>query len=611
MAVAAVCASLVASTGATPRLRPQSPSGDAPHVVYSTLLGGEAGDFDGAYDVAVDAGGNAYVVGATESSDFPTRNALQSMHGGDSDAFVAKFGPDGELLFSTFLGGSGTDEALAVAVDAEGAIYVVGSTSSTDFPTKNAFQATRSGSFDAFVTKIDAGGGSIVFSSYLGGSATDTARDVAVDADGMVYVAGTAFERNSPTVTFPTVNPIQEGYGGGDMDAFASFLSPDGALVFSTLFDTGVQDGQDGGSDQVTSVLVDSATGDVFVAGNREIGDDVPEVPFIARFRRVGAGRPQAPQLLYQYIQLLLSELDAGSLTVPQEFGVKLAIIYLVRIRGLPSSRSAGGAAPELLALADGLCHPDSPGGGCDEPAAIAAFSTDFGFKRATNLPVLREFYTDAAAADAQGALYLTGYLSSESLMTLDPLQETIAGRDDVVIAALAPGSYHRAFATYFGGDGYDHPSAITVDSQGNVYVVGVTTLSTTFPVTPGAFQTAPKGSNDAFVVKISGIGPFPTEPDFALSFAEPEVTVARGSKIKVPLEIERIADFDGRVTVTSPESVPGIKLPKKPLSTTGTALRLKIKAKRNAEPGSYEFTFTGRDADGRTRSATLRVQVE
>ncbi len=604
-----VSVALVSVAGARTRLAPrQEARGAGPHVVYSTLLGGAAGNFDGAADVAVDAAGNAYVVGTTESSDFPTKNAFQATMKGSSDAFVAKFGPGGELLFSTFLGGSESESATAVAVDAAGAIYVAGSTNSSDFPKKSPFQSSLGGNADAFVTKLAPDGRSLVFSSYLGGSGAESPADLALDSDGLLYVVGTVLGTGG-SVSFPAVNPIQQSYGGGQTDAFASFVAPGGTgLVFSTLFDAGVQDGRAGGTDRVSSVRV-AATGDVFVAGNLEIDEDEPEIPVISRFHPEDAGKAQAPpQAVYGFIELLADQ-DVNDLTDPEEFAIKLSLYYMFGLTGADSPKTTGGD-PGILVLADGLCHPASPGGTCDEPAAVAVYDSDLQFKRAENLPVLREFFVDAVASDGQGAVYLAGDIASDRLTTLDPVQPDFGGGDDVVIATLTPGSYRRAFTTFFGGDGFDSPASIATDADGNVYVVGLTTLSSTFPTTPGAVQATPKGRNDAFVVKISPVGPFPEQPDFALSFATPEVTIARGSKVTVPLTIERIADFDGRVTVTSPSAPAGIKLPK-PKATTGTTLQLKIKVKGNAPTGPQTFTFTGRDADGRTRSATLTVQVE
>jgi hypothetical protein len=607
----AACLTLTA-VSASPRLAPQPQQrGAGPSVVFSTLMGGAAGNYDVISDLAVDAAGNAYVVGTTESSDFPTKNALQPSLKGDRDAFVAKFAPDGTLVWSTFLGGTEGDSGDAIAVDSAGAVYVAGS-AGPGFPVKNAFQPAQGSFSDAFVAKIAPDGRSIEFASYLGGNQSERVADLALDTFGGIYVAGTVFGRGATSVTFPLVNPIQQAYGGGDEDAFASFIAPGGtAIMFSTLLDAGVKGDIGAGTDRVSSILVDSSSGDVFLAGNVEIDENEPEEPFVGRFRPA-VPRPAddalraPPQAVYTYIELLNDRINNGDLEPPEEFGVKLSIFWMAGLTGSFRDNDRGAEAPEILVLAEGLCHPATPARNCDEPAALAAFDSDLGFKRATNVPALREFFYDMGTVDRTGALYIAGDISSDRLTAVDPVQG-YGGNDDAVVAAIAPGASSPAFATFFGGDGFDLPTAIAVDADGNIYVAGLTTLSTTFPTTPGALQATPKGRNDGFLVKMSRV----PIPDFSVSFDPASITVARGSKITVPIEIERLGGFAGRVTVTSPATVPGIKLPKKPISTTGDAANLKIKVKANAPTGPQQFTFTARDESGRTRTATLTLTVE
>jgi hypothetical protein len=160
-----------------------------PVLTYSTYLGGSSGD--GARAVAVDRFGRAYVTGYTSSDNFPTKNPFQPTSGGSYDAFVAELSANGQsLVYSTYLGGSGIDAGTAIAVDAGGAAYVTGYTNSTNFPTKNALQPNLPGIEDAFVTKLAPGGGSLVYSTYLGGSERDSGGGIAVDAQGEACVAG-------------------------------------------------------------------------------------------------------------------------------------------------------------------------------------------------------------------------------------------------------------------------------------------------------------------------------------------------------------------------------------------------------------------------------------
>jgi uncharacterized repeat protein (TIGR01451 family) len=192
-----------------------TPSGNA--LVYSTYLGGSGEDWG--YGIAVDSAGSAYVTGHTDSADFPTQSPYEATLQGGPNAFVTKLTPAGNaLVYSTYLGGSGWDYGYAVAVDAAGSAYVTGETSSRDFPTQSAYQATlQAGDVDVFVTKLTPTGNALVYSTYLGGS--DVAYAIAVDAAGSAYVTGTTYSAD-----FPTQSPYQATYQGGE-DVFVTKLS--------------------------------------------------------------------------------------------------------------------------------------------------------------------------------------------------------------------------------------------------------------------------------------------------------------------------------------------------------------------------------------------------
>jgi len=208
---------------------------------------------DSGSGIAVDSSGNAYVTGYTASTDFPIMNPLQS-YGGDGDAYVAKLNATGSaLVYSTFLGGSGNDNGSGIAVDVSGNAYVTGNTQSTNFPTMNPVQLANGGSTDAFVAKLNASGSALVYSTYLGGSGNDLSFGIAVDSSGYAFVTGYTDSTN-----FPTVNPVQPKYGG-DLDAFVAKLSPTGsALVYSTYFGGNLQE-------EGTGIAVDNAGHAYFV----------------------------------------------------------------------------------------------------------------------------------------------------------------------------------------------------------------------------------------------------------------------------------------------------------------------------------------------------------
>jgi len=171
----------------------------------------------------VDSSGNAYVCGQTASTNFPTANAFDATFNpgniaADGDAFVTKINATGTaLVYSTYLGGTGTDVNLSgddvctgITVDSAGNAYLAGETRSTNFPMANAFDATFGGLFEGFLTKLNPAGSALVYSTYIGGDAFDSAISVAVDSSGNAYVGGRTTSAN-----FPTVNPIQATFAGG------------------------------------------------------------------------------------------------------------------------------------------------------------------------------------------------------------------------------------------------------------------------------------------------------------------------------------------------------------------------------------------------------------
>jgi hypothetical protein len=213
-----------------------NPTGSA--LVYSTYLGGSGGDAGSS--IAVDGSGNAYVTGLTASTNFPTMNPLQPANGGTYDAFVSKLNPAGSaLVYSTYLGGNGSDFGRGIAVDGSGNAYVTGTTASTNFPTMNPLQpACGDGdsctSGDAFVTKINSSGSALAYSTYLGGSGADEGWGIAVDSSGNAYVTG-----NTASTNFPTMNPLQPA-NGGTYDAFVAKFVP---APFVTLSPTSLNFG--------------------------------------------------------------------------------------------------------------------------------------------------------------------------------------------------------------------------------------------------------------------------------------------------------------------------------------------------------------------------------
>ncbi|MCX6583196.1 MAG: SBBP repeat-containing protein [Candidatus Aminicenantes bacterium] len=224
-------------------------------IEYSTYLGGKGGDSGGA-ELVVDDFDYIYLQGVTSSSNLPLKNAWQKTYaGGLYDTYLCKIKPDGsDLVFSTYLGGSGTDYGHGIAVDENGGIIVGGDTHSSDFPVKSPYQGTKRGNPDSYVSKFSPDGSELIYSTLLGGSNSNCYGFMTADRAGYVYISGST---NSPD--FPTVNPYQSSLAGG-LDAFLSILDKDGSkLLYSTYFGGT-------GADHIANIFLD-LNGNIYVAG--------------------------------------------------------------------------------------------------------------------------------------------------------------------------------------------------------------------------------------------------------------------------------------------------------------------------------------------------------
>ncbi|MHA1655540.1 MAG: SBBP repeat-containing protein, partial [Candidatus Heimdallarchaeota archaeon] len=205
---------------------------------FSTYFGGSRG-LESGKSIASASDGSFYITGQTTSNDFPlTENAFDSRFNGNTEAFLAKFAADGSLLWSTYLGGSDWELGVSVAVAADDSCYVTGNTNSFDFPTKNAYSNNCSGNDDVFLAKF-ATDGSLLWSTYLGGNNLDNALSITVAADGSCYVGGETESHDFPTTT----NAFGRVFVGGYFDAFVTKFSTDGDLLWSTYLGGTYNDG--------------------------------------------------------------------------------------------------------------------------------------------------------------------------------------------------------------------------------------------------------------------------------------------------------------------------------------------------------------------------------
>jgi len=482
-----------------------------PVLSYSTYLGGS--NFDYAYGIAIDPSGNAYVTGQTDSIDFPTLGRVQGSGGGTCtddllspyvcfDAFVAKLNPAGTaLIYSTYLGGSNQDYATGIAVDSSGNAYVTGYTLSIDFPTMNPFQSANAGGncgtalaplpcYDSFVTKLNAAGSALVYSTYLGGTGFDLASGISVDSSGAAYVVGSTSSTNFPV----TSQPLQAVYGGGLYNAFVTKLDPAGStLAYSTYL---------GGSseDHGAAIAIDSA-GEAFVTGYTNSSNFPTVSPLQGTLGSGSCG-------LGQCFDAFIAKLNAtGS-----------ALVYSTYFGGNGGDYGYGIAADSagdayITGLTTSTNLPVTPGayqttgGGTNYDAYVMKINpAGSALIYSTYLGGIGNEVGNGIAVDSSGNSYVTGYTHGAGFPIASPLQSVNNGFTDAFVVKMNAGGSALIFSTYLGGSGNDFGQGITVDSSGNVFVAGGT-FSTDFPVTRRAFKTTyGGGAYNAFVAKISNI---------------------------------------------------------------------------------------------------------
>ena len=455
-----------------------------PVLVYSTYLGGSG--IDEGSSIAVDDDGQAYVAGFTESLDFPLARAEQPVAGGGQDAFVAKLSADGErLIYATYLGGSGQDNAVSIATDSHGKAYITGFTTSPNFPTLHAAQPALRGSANSFVTKLNERG-SLVYSTYLGGSKLDFGSGVAVDAWGNVYVTGIT---SSPD--FPLAHALQPTFGGVS-DAYVAKLDRwSGRLVFSTYLGGGSTDGG-------TGVAVDAA-GNVYVAGVTNSADLRTVNPlqssyggslsdgFVAKFN------PRCSELIYT-TYLGGSRVDRIFRLVVDDEGNA----YVTGDTDSPDFPTANAWQPTIGGGTDAFVAKINPSG------SAMVYSTYLGGDNVDG--------GAAIAVERSGAAVVAGYTSSVNFPTLMPVRETNSGGPSDAFVARLDRQGRLAFSTYLGGAGVDTGFGVAVDSKGKAYVMGMTD-STDFPV-ENPLQETKGGAEDIFIAKLNTVASTPVITD-------------------------------------------------------------------------------------------------
>jgi hypothetical protein len=460
----------------------QGPLSGSQSLSFSIFLSGK--DSTLTQKIAVDSAGNCYLAGVTSwNRDFPLLNASQSHFGGDLDVFIVKLNPNGELIFSTFLGGSNREKAGGIAVDDASNCYVKGYTNSSDFPVRNPLQGTINQDYDVFVTKLNATGG-VVFSTFLG---SDWASDIVVDIDQNCYIAG-----NTRSNDFPTLNAFQSNFSGS-VDGFVTKLNATGnGLIFSTFL--GGSDGED-----VNAIALDSA-GNCHISGDTDSND----FPVVNAYQSsINRGTGIHPR------DVFMTKINAtgnGLLFSTYLGGDGWDFSRGIAVDNNGNSYIAGFAKLQTNNFAVRNAYQTSPGdpqSGEIFAAKLSVTGTELLFS--TFLGGNGLDYARDIAVDASGNSYITGATFCEDFPVVNAYQNSINRVGDLqpvdaFVTKLNATGNGLMFSTFLGGNETDTGEAIAVDKNGNCFVIGKT-KSPDFP-TNSTFLSPFSGSGNIFVAK-------------------------------------------------------------------------------------------------------------
>ena len=387
-------------------------------------------DDEGIFGIGFDDDGNIYVAGETSSLDFPQKGGVQDHIGGNYDAFVSKFDAQGaSLIYSTYLGGTNYDHAIGIQVGEHGSVYLAGLTLSSDFPVKHAYQPALGGISNGFVAKLSPSGSELVFSTYFGGGGFDQISALAIDRDNGVYVAGSTNSSNFPV----TSNAFQKQCDGGAHPAFCigdAFVAKFDSTGQKLVYSTYLG----GAQYDIAAGLAVNERGEAYIAGETGSNDFPTRNPY----------------------QSILLGPDNAFITRLNEAG-----------SGLVFSTFLGGT----------------------------------GFDGATDIGL-----------DGLGNIFVTGFTSSIDFPLAQAFQtNNKGGISDGFVTKFNPQASRLIYSTYYGGSGWDYPFRIAVNRQGDAALTGLTS-STDFPTYRALNPTYGGGATDAFVALLDKSG----QPDFS-----------------------------------------------------------------------------------------------
>ena len=526
-----------------------------PTVTFSTYLGGSGNEgclaITGAVvphcpSIALDGALNMYVAGTTDSADFPkTAGVFQTaLNGTAADVFVTKYNSSGtQILFSTYLGGSGLDYPVGIAVNPfNNNVYVAGNTTSSDFPVKNAFQnSPLSVNNHAFVSVLNASGTALVYSTYLSGHGADTATGVATDNRGGAYVTGFTTSTDSGT-GFPSLSTAFQVASRATSQFFFTRINTAGvggpSLAYSSyLGGSASPSGNPANETQGGAIAVD-ASGLIYVTG----GTDFTDMPilnaqqtasgggvdaFVAKFNPFVSGASGRLYLTY----LGGSGTDVGNGIAVDSAGNAYVTGATSSAITIPSGTTPYQPCLNSASAAAGSC----PSGTTNTDAFLAKFGAPV--SGSTVFPLNYFSYIGGSGNDAGLAIvvdvnqmaHVSGVTASGdfhvSASPYTPFQGALSGSTDAFLAQIPTTTTTGAYATYLGGSGDEAATGIATDGNGSSYLAGETSSPSDFP-TKAALQGFGGGTADAFVSKFTPVS------NIAFSVTPSASVIGRGNQV-------------------------------------------------------------------------------
>jgi len=465
-----------------------------PVLRYSLYFGGEGRDQGNC--IAVDNDGYAYFIGTTWSDHLKylknqtmtsgmsaqglAPGSVQPYYGGgDKDAFIIKINPDGtDLVYISYIGGSGTDEGTGLVIDKEGNAYIGGGTNSADFPVKNAFRNKISGGYDAWVAKLDPSGKDLVFSTYVGGTSDDFAYGIAIDDKKDVFITG-----ETKSWDYPVVNRYQLSPFGGLSDAFITKLVPEGnSIVYSNFIG--------GSANEAGSAVTIDPNGYACIVGQTESPNFQVIKPYQSKLKGtfnafVTKFDPEGKYPAAYSTYLGGNNWDDGKGIIAHPDG-SLTVVGSTKSSDFPTVNPI---QPQLKGLQDGFIATLTADG------SALNQSTYFGGSMVDSI--------SAVAQDATNNIYIVGTSDSPDLPATLAYQSKLGGKSDLMLTKFNPIISQIEYCTYIGGSDIDEGRGVAVTGEGDAYMTGYTT-SINFPKVWPYQQNYGDGDRDAFVAVIS-----------------------------------------------------------------------------------------------------------